>query len=71
MIDAIFREFERMKKTVSHLYKRTAFPRTEPLKAKDRNARGQGHRRKCSPKKKRSFKNFFQAISIHWRTQNF
>ena len=45
---------------------RTAFPRTEPLEAKDRNARGQdqGHRRKRSPKKKRKvFKNIFQAIS--------
>ena len=36
-------------------------PRTDPLEAQDRNARGQGHRRKCSPKKK-VFKNFFQAI---------
>ena len=42
---------------------RTAFPRTEPLKAKDRNARGQGHRRKRSLPKKRSSKIFFQAIS--------
>ena len=43
---------------------RTAFPRTDPLEAKDKNARGQGqgHRRKRSPKKK-VFKNFFQAIS--------
>ena len=43
---------------------RTAFPKTEPLKAKDRNARGQGqgHRLKRSPKKK-VFKIFFQAIS--------
>ena len=30
---------------------RTAFLRTEPLEPKNRNARGQGHRRKCSPKK--------------------
>ena len=45
---------------------RTAFPRTEPLEAKDRNVRGQakdrGHRRKRSPKKK-VVKNIFQAIS--------
>ena len=43
---------------------RTAFPRTEPLEAKDRNARGQGqgHRRKRSQKKK-VLKIFFQAIS--------
>ena len=42
---------------------RTAFPRTEPLEAKDRNARGQGqrHRPKCS--KKKVFKKVFQAIS--------
>ena len=25
---------------------------TDNLEAKDRNARGQGHKRKCSPKKK-------------------
>ena len=33
---------------------RTALPRTDPLEAKDRNAlgQGQGHKRKCSPKKK-------------------
>ena len=40
---------------------RTAFPRTEPLEAKDSNARGQGHRRKCSPKKKNVFKKFFSG----------
>ena len=34
---------------------RTAFPRTDTFEAKDRNARGQGqgHKRKCSPKKKK------------------
>ena len=54
---------------------RTAFPRTDTLEAKDRNARGQGqgprtqkifeakakdqgHKRKCSPKKKGLHKNF-------------
>ena len=36
---------------------RTALPRSDPLEAKD-----QGHRRKCSPKKN-VFKIFFQAIS--------
>ena len=43
---------------------RTAFPRTDTLEAKDRNARGQGqgHKRKCSPKKK-VFTKIFQAIS--------
>ena len=50
---------------------RTAFRRTDPLEAKDRNARGQKHRRKCSPKKKRSSKFFFRRSPIHWRTQNF
>ena len=38
---------------------RTAFPRTDTLEAKDRNARGQGHKRKCSPPKKKGlYKNF-------------
>ena len=39
---------------------RTALPRTDPLEAKDRNARGQGqgHKRKCFPKKKGLQKNF-------------
>ena len=43
---------------------RTALPRTDPLEAKDRNARGQGqgHKRKCF-QKKNIFKNFFQAFS--------
>ena len=36
---------------------RAAFPRTDPLEAKD-----QGHSCKCSPKKK-VFKRFFQAVS--------
>ena len=41
---------------------RTAFPRTDTLEAKDRNARGQsqGHKRKCSPKKKDLHKKFFR-----------
>ena len=44
---------------------RTAFPRTDTLEAKDRNVRGQvqGHKRKCSPKKKkknRSSQKFFR-----------
>ena len=41
---------------------RTAFPRTDTLEAKDRNARGQGHKRKYSPKKKkkRSSQKFFK-----------
>ena len=45
----------------------TAFPRTDTLEAKDRNARGQGqgakdqgHQRKCSQKKKRSSQKFFR-----------
>ena len=47
---------------------RTVFSRTDPLEAKDRNAReakakDQGHKRKSSQKKKRKvFKKVFQAI---------
>ena len=40
-------------------HKKISRPRTEPLEAK---AKLQGHRRKCSPKKK-IFKKLFQAIS--------
>ena len=46
---------------------RTAFPRTDPLEAKDRNARGQGHNRKCSQKKKglqKSFSGNLQFIGL-------
>ena len=62
---------------------RTAFPRTDTLEAKDRNARGQGHKCKCSPKKikkkglhknfsgnlqkKKVFTKIFQAISTKKR----
>ena len=49
---------------------RTAFPRTDTLEAKDRNARGQdqGHKRKCAPKKKKKiFTKIFQAISTKKR----
>ena len=46
---------------------RTAFPRTEPLEAKDRNARGQGQgprvQAQVLSKKKNVFKNFFLTIS--------
>ena len=46
---------------------RTAFSRTDPLEAKDRNAPGQGPRTLpqvfSKKKKKKVFKNFFQAIS--------
>ena len=38
---------------------RTAFPRTGTLEAKNRNAQGQGHKRKCSPKKKKGLHNHF------------
>ena len=42
---------------------RTAFPRTDTLEAKDRNARGQGqgHKRKCSTKKKKVFTKIFSS----------
>ena len=46
---------------------RTAFPRTDTLEAKDRNARGQGQgprtQAQVLSKKKRSLQKFFQAIS--------
>ena len=45
---------------------RTAFPRTDTLEAKDRNARGQGQGHKAqvlSKKKKKVFTKIFQAIS--------
>ena len=45
---------------------RTAFPRTDTLEAKDRNARGQGPRTQAqvlSKKKKKVFTKIFQAIS--------
>ena len=46
---------------------RTVFPRTEPLEAKDRNARGQDQEPRTQPqvfsKKKKVFKTFFLAIS--------
>ena len=45
---------------------RTAFPRTDPLEAKDRNARGQGQGPRTQAQafsKKKIFKIFFQAIS--------
>ena len=46
---------------------RTAFPRTDPLEAKNRNPRDQGHSRKCSPKKKgleKSFSGNLQFIGV-------
>ena len=45
---------------------RTAFSRTEPLEAKDRNDRGQGQGPRTQAQmfsEKKVFKNFFQAIS--------
>ena len=43
---------------------RTAFPRTDPLEAKDRNARGQGPRTQPQVfSKKKVFKKVFQTIS--------
>ena len=45
---------------------RTAFSRTEPLEAKDRNAGGQGQGPRTQAQvfsEKKVFKNFFQAIS--------
>ena len=46
---------------------RTAFPRTEPFEAKDRNARGQDQGPRTQPQvfspQKKVFKKVFQAIS--------
>ena len=43
---------------------KTAFPRTEPLEAKDSNARGQGLKEQAQMfSKKKVFKEIFQAIS--------
>ena len=45
---------------------RTALPRTDPLKAKDRNARDQGQRPRTQAQvfsEKKGLKEFFQAIS--------
>ena len=55
---------------------RTAFPRTDPLEAKDRNARGQGQGPRTQPqgfskKKKTSSKKFFRQSLIYRRSQNF
>ena len=53
---------------------RTGFPRTDPLEAKDRNARGQGPRTQpqgFSKKKKTSSKKFFRQSLIYRRSQNF
>ena len=48
---------------------RTAFPRTNALKAKDRNARGQGPRTQAQvfSNKKKVFTKLFQAISTKKR----
>ena len=48
--------------------KKISRPRTDPLEAK---AKAQGHRRKCSPKKKLVFKKFFQAIQEKGLQKNF
>ena len=43
---------------------RTALPRTDPLEAKDMNARGQGPRTQAQVfSKKKDLQNFFQAFS--------
>ena len=43
---------------------RTAFPRTDTLEARTENVRGQGqgHKRICSPKKKKVFTKFFSDL---------
>ena len=47
--------------------KKNPKPRTDTLEAKDKNARGQGHSHKCSPKKKghqKSFSGDLQFIGV-------
>ena len=52
---------------------RAAFPRTDPLEAKNGNARGQGSRTQPQvfSKKKRSSKKLFRQSPIYRRSQNF
>ena len=54
---------------------RTAFPRTDLLEAKNRNARGQGQGPRTQPqvfsKKKGLQKVFFRQFPIYRRSQNF
>ena len=49
---------------------RTALPRTAPLEAKDKNARGQGERQQVFSEKK-DFQKFFQVISKKIGLQKF
>ena len=52
---------------------RTAFPRTDSLEAKDRNARGQGPRTQPQvfSKKNKVFEKVFRQSPIYRRSQNF
>ena len=50
---------------------RTAFPRTDTLEAKDRNARGHRHKRKCSQEKKRSSQTVFRRSQKKRFSQKF
>ena len=55
---------------------RTAFLRTDPFEAKDRNARGQGQEPRTlalvfSKKRKKSSKFFSGHLQFNWLTQNF
>ena len=52
---------------------RTALPRTDPLEAKDRNARGQGQGSRTQAQvfsKKKVFKNFFQTYVLQYKTSS-
>ena len=44
--------------------KKNPRPKTNPLEAKDRNACGQGHRHRCSPKHKVTQNNFLGDLQI-------
>ena len=55
---------KKQKKSEAKSRPRTDLPRTDPLEAKDRNARGQGPRTQAQVLyKKKVFKNFFLVIS--------
>ena len=50
----------------------TAFPRTDPLEAKDRNARGQGQGPRTQAQvfsKKKDLKNYFSRDLQKWKTK--
>ena len=65
VLDTRLKAKAKSKDTKKNPRTRTALPRTDPLEAKDRNARGQGQgpRTQAQVSKKKVFKEVFQAIS--------